>query len=137
MTKRWKAGGIPFYWDAATDTVQVCLVTSTDPTFGGPDPQIAKGEAEEGELPRDTAIREMSEETGIDPIHISATVALGKIEKKSHTLYVFGYDVLREIPCVPNWEAVGAWYDIRQALRVIRGDQQFMIVALMKELKVN
>jgi len=137
MAKRWKAGGIPFYWNAATDTVRVCLVTSTNEMFGGPDPQIAKGEAEKGELPEDTAMREMSEETGINPNNVIASVKLGKIEKKSYTLFVFGYDVLHEVPCIPNWEAVGHWYDIKEAAKLIRGDQQVMLNALMAELKVT
>lgn len=123
MVRRFKGGGIPFYWDVRENAVKVCLVTSTNPMFGGPKPQIAKGEADKGEKPFETARREMFEETGIDPTHIVATVDLGKIKKKTYDLYVYGYELLNEVPCIPNWEAIGHWYTIDNALQLIREDQ--------------
>jgi 8-oxo-dGTP pyrophosphatase MutT (NUDIX family) len=61
---KYKAGVIPYV--KVGDEIEMLFVISSNPAFGGPDPGIIKGGADDGETPKETAIREMKEEVGID-----------------------------------------------------------------------
>lgn len=59
-----KAGIIPFYVDD-TDQIRMLFMIPSDPYYGGPRLQIAKGGIDPGETAQDTAEREGIEELGL------------------------------------------------------------------------
>jgi len=59
-----KAGLIPYYKD--NDEIRMLFMVSSDPDYGGPDPQVAKGEVDAGEEIADAAVREAQEELGFN-----------------------------------------------------------------------
>jgi 8-oxo-dGTP pyrophosphatase MutT (NUDIX family) len=59
-----KAGIIPYH-RADSGKIVFAFMVSSDPRFGGAAPQIAKGELEHGESPKEGAIREAEEELGL------------------------------------------------------------------------
>lgn len=66
-----KAGIIPYYFNEQNELVMMFMVPS-DPKFGGPHPQIAKGCIDDGETHRTTALREGREELGLRPSNIAS-----------------------------------------------------------------
>lgn len=134
MAKKWKAGGIPYFVNEQ-GTLRVLLVTSTDPTFGGPDPAIAKGYPEKGENSARTAIREMSEETGVKVKDVVDTQFLGVVESKHYSLYTYAFKLAREVPPITDWEAVGRWYNAYDALELIYANHKPMLLALIEAVE--
>lgn len=59
-----KAGVIPYTIDE-DGKVKMMFMVPSDPKFGGPNPQVAKGEIDEGENAAQAAIREGEEELGL------------------------------------------------------------------------
>lgn len=65
-----KAGVIPYYIDH-NGQVQMKFFIPSDSEYGGPKPQIAKGEVDPGEDEATAAVREGSEEVGLVEENIS------------------------------------------------------------------
>lgn len=59
-----RTGLIPYYYDS-NGTLRMYFMTPSDPKYGGPDPQIAKGQIDKGENKKEAAIREAEEELGL------------------------------------------------------------------------
>lgn len=132
MTKKWKAGGFPFYTE--TGKTFVCLITSTNPNFGGPDPAIAKGNPEPGETPEQTGIREMHEETGIPYEDIKAIDVVASEKVSNYMLHVFSYRLDHKVDIMPTDEAIGQWYSIKQAQKVIRRAHKSLLDKFIQKL---
>lgn len=123
ISKRPRAGGIPFFIEGPGQ-IWVCLITSTNPAFNGPDPCIPKGGADDGESPQSCAVREVEEETCIPaniykkvfPVDVQLVTGL----ESSYHMHVFGMQCDRKVPTRPTREATSQWYTADQALRVIR-----------------
>ena len=73
-----KAGIIPYFVDENGE-VQMMFMTPSDPKFGGPKPQVAKGEIDEGENAVQAAIREGEEELGLITSNIADSFVLPTI----------------------------------------------------------
>jgi 8-oxo-dGTP pyrophosphatase MutT (NUDIX family) len=58
-----KAGFIPYFND--NGIIRMMFMVPSDPFYGGPDPQIAKGGINDGEIAISTAMREAREELGL------------------------------------------------------------------------
>ena len=118
VAEKWKAGGIPFFVNKE-GVLRVLLVTSTDPRMNGPDPAIAKGYPNKGENSPQAAMREMSEETGVKKSDIADIHFLGIFPGKFYALHTYAFQLKREVPPVPDVEAVGHWYDADAALGIM------------------
>ena len=132
--KTWKAGGIPYFVNNE-GTLRVLLVTSTNPQFGGPHPAIPKGHPEKGETPPVAGMREMIEETGVKKSDIVTVDFLGTIEGKFYLLHTYAFKLKREVTPIPDWEAVGHWYDAEDALSLIHIGHKPMLAALISAIK--
>ena len=122
LGKRWKAGGIPYFYDGTQ--LWICLVTSTDPAYGGPDPCIPKGGADRNETPQQCGVREVEEETRIPP-HAYKRVFLVDDSTvagltSSYQMFVFGLECARKETVSANEECIPKWYTADQAIRVCR-----------------
>jgi len=76
-----KAGIIPYYVDDK-DIPRMMFMTPSDPTYGGPEFQIAKGFVDGKESIKNAAVREGSEELGLITSNI---VSIDKISSKTIT----------------------------------------------------
>lgn len=61
--KVYRAGTIPYIVEDGE--VQMMFMKPSDPMYGGPDWQLAKGKIEEGETAKEAALREAREEIGL------------------------------------------------------------------------
>ena len=133
----WKAGGFPFIVE---DTgISVCLVTSTNPEYGGPDPMIPKGRADHGEQPEITAAREVYEETGIAQTHIKRTLHITTENitglTRSYDFHVYAFELNSKVAPVANREAIGKWYTLEQASAVIRRSHKPLLDQFIKKIQ--
>ena len=64
-----KAGFIPYYIDLDGE-IKMLFMTPSDPFYGGPDPQIAKGGIDSNDSALSTALREAAEELGLKESNI-------------------------------------------------------------------
>ena len=134
----WKAGGIPYVVDP--NGVFVCLFKSSDPTYGGAAPQLPKGTPDPNETPDETAVREVSEETGIplpalkDHAHF---VSKRKFEGQTMDYYFhcYGFPLPKIIATKRNTEGIGVWLSIDDARRTMRRDQRVFLDDLIKLLQ--
>lgn len=131
----WKAGGIPYWIDIKDpNKIWVCLVVSTDPTFGGADPAIPKGEADFNEKPLECAIREVEEETGIEdfqsPMLLKSQRVAGLYE--SYTFHVFAMQCRSKSVLKKSVEGIPKWYLLEDALNCIRATHR----PFLKELAI-
>lgn len=63
-----KAGAIPYF--VKNGVIRMLFMIPSDARYGGSDPQIAKGQLEDGEDKFESAIREAEEELGLKRINI-------------------------------------------------------------------
>ncbi len=71
--KIWRAGLIPYFLNSE-GKVEMMFMIPSDQTYGGSSPQIAKGRIEDGEDPKETAIREAQEELGLTTANVVGDV---------------------------------------------------------------
>jgi 8-oxo-dGTP pyrophosphatase MutT (NUDIX family) len=76
----YRAAIIPYFFDQ-NGSVQMMFMKPSDPMFGGPDFQIAKGHVDPGEQPEAAAVREGGEELGLKPSNIKSIFHLGRFLK--------------------------------------------------------
>lgn len=68
-TKIYRAGTIPYYLDD-NNVLKMLFMIPSDQTYGGNQPQIAKGKQDDGETLLETALRESEEELGLKKSNI-------------------------------------------------------------------
>lgn len=73
--KKKKAGLIPYYVE--NKEIYMLFMRPSDPKYGGPDLQIAKGEVDEGNSYLETAISEAFEELGLYAGNIKSITEIG------------------------------------------------------------
>jgi len=133
----WKAGGFPFVIEDSG--ISVCLVTSTNPDFGGSDPMIPKGRADFGEQPEITATREVYEETGIASNHIKRTLHIATETvtglQRSYEMHVYAFELDQKVPPTANRECVGKWYTLEQASAVIRRSHKSLLDQFIQKIQ--
>lgn len=76
--KIYRAGMIPFYVDS-NNKIKMKFMVPSDQTFGGGDPQFAKGRIEKGESPEEAAIREAGEELGLKEENVEWFLEMGVV----------------------------------------------------------
>lgn len=72
----FRAGIIPYVYDA-NGTIRYMFMKPSDPKFGGPDWQIAKGRVENDDDNLTTALREGAEELGLKESNILDVTEIG------------------------------------------------------------
>jgi 8-oxo-dGTP pyrophosphatase MutT (NUDIX family) len=73
--KKKRAGMIPYY--VFQDGLKILTMKPSDPKYGGPDFQFAKGIIDPGETNEEAAVREATEELGIIPTNMKNIQFLG------------------------------------------------------------
>lgn len=89
--RKRRAGVIPFYFD--NGVMKMLFMRPSNPTYGGAEFQIAKGVIEDGESPRNAAIREGMEELGL----IEDNIKMGEVYPLGcwlHTIEIFAVHVV-------------------------------------------
>jgi 8-oxo-dGTP pyrophosphatase MutT (NUDIX family) len=133
----WKAGGIPYCFKDGE--LYVCLVTSTNPIFGGSHPSIPKGNPDNDETPIECAVREVTEETGIE--HFNNVTALASIQTKGvydkYMLHVFAMQTTELSKLLPDYEGIPEWYLIDVAITKIRPEHKIFLTKLVEVIKTS
>ena len=88
--KKARAGLIPYFVEG-NDIVFLTMKPS-DPTYGGDCFQIAKGKVDPGETSNQAAVREASEELGLNPANMVKLEHLGKFLGYTEIYYTEVYD---------------------------------------------
>ena len=136
----WKAGGIPFYKDANGE-IHVALFISNNPHYGGSDPQIAKGTPEPGLIPWTLAIKECSEELGLDEsdLVLSKNFLSSKNkfpgQEEDYDFFVFGFDVGERLELGVGDEGHGVWMTLEQSFWKIRTTQLIELRAFANKVR--
>lgn len=87
-TKILRSGVIPYYIDDDNE-IQMYFMKPSDPKFGGPDFQLAKGRIDDGEDAERTALREGEEELGLKSENIRYHQFVGNhYFNETHTVYI-------------------------------------------------
>jgi len=93
---RNKAGVIPFIRHD-DGSIQMMFMSPSDPSYGGPEPQIAKGGLDAGENAKEAAIREGEEELGLQQSNVVAIYALPVVTltgfDATYTMAVYAVEV--------------------------------------------
>lgn len=133
--ERWKAGGIPYCEEYGV--TYVCLVTPTDPAYGGDKPAVPKGNPDAGDTPESCARREVSEETGITSFVSVKKLMTEKVTgmDRSYDMHVFAMETRDRSKLSPDFEGIPEWYDIDTALKVCRSSHRIFIQTLANKLK--
>jgi len=127
LNMRYKAGVIPWLKDS-TGNIVMLFVRSSDPAYGGPDFGIIKGGADEGEEPKQTAIREMEEEVGIKESSIKKLTLISDDVIKGllapYKFYVYGAEASSDKFKIDSHEIAEArWMSYGEYLKVGRKSQ--------------
>ena len=70
-----KAGVIPYF--NGSNGIEMLFMIPSDPAYGGSDPQIAKGNVDDGETTQQAAMREGKEELGLLQSNVKLTTSVG------------------------------------------------------------
>lgn len=89
-----KSGVIPFYQDNK-GMIHMYFMIPSDPKYGGPNPQVAKGNIENGETPRIAALREGNEELGLIESNILSVIDCGLC--KNPLMHVFAAEIMSAV----------------------------------------
>ena len=130
-----KAGVIPFIV-LPDGSVKMMFMSPSDPSYGGPRPQIAKGGVDQGESIKEAAIREGEEELGLNRSNIIAIYAVPPVTLSgldaTYTMSIFAVQVKDHKNFgMPHFET-GATYwltDEQFALRGRKTQQQLVDAA--------
>lgn len=106
-----RAGFIPYIIE--DDQVKMLFMKPSNPEFGGPEWQIAKGKIDKGETTEQAALREAKEELGLFKGNLDQIELLGTF-LKSMTIYM-GKVKDKELFGVPSFETEGTvWLTLEQ-----------------------
>ena len=138
-----KAGVIPFCVSPDGIT-RMMFMSPSDPHYGGPLPQIAKGGVDPGESIREAAIREGEEELGLNRANIISVQAIpaadgGTISglKASYTMSIFAVKVKNQKDFgTPHFETGKVyWLTLEEFLTRGRKNQQSLVKAAATLIK--
>lgn len=138
ITNSAKAGIIPYFVD--NGVIRMMFMVPSDPFYGGPDPQIAKGGIDNGETAATTAVREGEEELGLRVWNIVAFTQVSAptaIEpERDYTLEVFAAKV--EDPAafdLPHYETGAVhWLTLDEFNAVGRPAHRKIVAKIHQEL---
>lgn len=127
-----RSGLIPFHTDDNGE-MKMMFMQPSDPLYGGPDFQIAKGKIEVGESELETAIRESNEELGLRQDNILHTFYCGKFLGRTH---VFAAIVKNkeDFDDFDNETGAVSWMTLREFWDVGRDIHREVVQAAHKEI---
>ncbi len=134
-----KAGGLPYTVERGQ--IMVALMVPSDPRYGGPEPQFAKGHREDQEGLAEAAERECVEELGLDPQRVEHTLPWCEAEVQGglgpYRLRIFPYRLGSSTDLgVPGAETAEIrWLDLEEALHTIRRCQRSLLAALAPTMR--
>ena len=94
MSKKRKAGLIPYKFDDSIGKFKYLMMVSSDAAYGGDKPMVSKGGQDPGETDQETALREAEEELGLVRSNLLGCFDVGKSSSKSYKLFVFAGEIL-------------------------------------------
>jgi 8-oxo-dGTP pyrophosphatase MutT (NUDIX family) len=121
---REKSGMIPYYFD--NGKLKVLLMQPSDPNFGGPRFQLAKGGIESGTSPINNALKEAKEEVGLVLANIKQVKLVQTIDFKYSKLHIFACEIIDPNNFTKPCYETGAtrWFTLPDEIKKIRSDQQ-------------
>lgn len=135
-----KAGVIPFC--VSPDGVtRMMFMSPSDPAYGGPLPQIAKGGVDHGESTKEAAIREGEEELGLKRNNIISVQAIPPVAmsglKAFYTMSIFAVKVKNQKDFgTPHFETGKVyWLTLEEFLTRGRKNQQLLVKAAASVIK--
>lgn len=115
----------------------------SDPKYGGPDPQIAKGEVNPDEDITDAAIREVEEELGLVKSNI-ISYFLGynqeqKSKKGTSKFFVYGINIFDPNNFIdPHWETGSTlWLSENEISTKLRKDHKIPVYNIIHHIKTR
>lgn len=138
---KFKAGIVPYV--IQNGIIKMLFIISSDPSYGGTQPCIAKGGADPGETPQQTAVREGEEEIGF-PAAIYAQIYPSAKERiagmtSSYDFYVFAGQ-LKAVPNkIPFGPEVGSvhWLSMEEYQKVGRKNQLNLVQQTYNAIKAK
>lgn len=126
-----RAGFIPYIVE--DQQVKMLFMKPSNPDFGGPEWQIAKGKIDKGESTEQAALREAKEELGLFRGNLEGIELLGTF-LKSITIYI-GKVNDKELFGVPSFETDGTqWLTLEQFMEQGRGLHKPIIQAAHRRI---
>lgn len=120
------AGTIPYYIDD-NNNVYVYLMIPSNPNFGGTQPQLAKGQIDDGYTVQETAAKEAKEEIGLKLPNLKFFKKLGNFKYIDGNVVSVYYGEVKDINDfnTPHWESKWAgWINLTQNFKVVRPEQK-------------
>lgn len=132
-----KAGMIPFI--VKDGEIKMLFQVSSDPDFGGPDPMISKGGVDEGETIYVTAVREASEELGLEWENIKTLEHWWTSKMYGYELNIFVSEVKDPEALIdPHYETKEVqWLTVKEFEQVGRKDHLFIVKYFDKKIREN
>lgn len=93
MSKKRKAGLIPYKFDDAIGKFKYLMMISSDAAYGGDKPMVSKGGQDPGETDQETALREAEEELGLVRSNLLNCFDVGRSSSKNYKLSIFAGEV--------------------------------------------
>lgn len=130
-----RAGVIPFF--IKSGKLEMLFMKPSDPKYGGPKWQIAKGEIDEGETPIKAAFREGKEELGLLRSNVDQLFALGSFF--NGTFHLFAVTVKSKKRFAKFGEETGAvrWMNWGEIFTEGRREQIKLLSAAYKAVKAG
>jgi 8-oxo-dGTP pyrophosphatase MutT (NUDIX family) len=126
-----RAGIVP--WRRVGDELVFLTMIPSDPMYGGPNPQIAKGVIDPGETPMIAAYREGEEELGLThkAVNMLSFIDLGtfRLTRLQYKVWVFAIELTNTAALVePHYETSSVqWLSLGEFIRRGRADQHEII----------
>ena len=125
-----RSGTIPYY--VQREIMWVKVMKPSDPKFGGPEWQMAKGEMEPGLTLEQNALKEAHEEVGLKASNIRSMFKL----TERNNLHIYAAEVVDPYDFdEPHWETGAvAWLQLPHQLDQIRDWQQQVFEMLYNKI---
>lgn len=120
------AGTIPYYIDENND-VHVYLMIPSNPDYGGTQPQLAKGQIDDGYTVKETAAKEAKEEVGLKLTNLKFFKKLNDFKYIDGKMIAVYYAEVKDINDFndPHWESKwSGWINLSKDFNVIRPEQK-------------
>lgn len=129
-----RAGFIPYF--VGDDSIQMLFMKPSDPKFGGPDFQIAKGKVDPGENAEQAALREAKEELGLFTGNVKNVVSLGKF--LGRTTFFIGEVEDKQLFGDPDFETEEVrWMTVDEFMQHGRGLHKPIVKAAIRKIDPN
>lgn len=134
LNRESKAGGIPYVIN--NRKIECLFMIPSNPNFGGPYPQIAKGIIDRNELPQEACIRELKEELGIVNYEIMYQLFITNFKNSKLHLYALKLRDKNNL-IEPHYETGSVVWKKMNELSPLRPDQRSIINRAYKKIFIK